>query len=92
MQALAELAKPIYPEEMLSADWKFIKEKLGVTDEDLERWMHMAPVAHKFYGSDQWIYTVLEKPYVTVRHWVGNRLRAVKRWFKEPNEISESWT
>ena len=50
-EALAELAKPPYPEELQAADREYTVKKLGITDADFEAIMQAAPRKFTDYPS-----------------------------------------
>jgi N-acetyl sugar amidotransferase len=48
-EALAELEKPIYPQQLFETDYEFVIKKLGFTDTSFQDYIKTAPVAHDMY-------------------------------------------
>jgi N-acetyl sugar amidotransferase len=72
-EALAELAKPIYPEELLARDYDFVIKKLGLSKAEFEAIMNTSPRAHADFPIEQNIYD---------RYPVLKFGRAPWQWFK----------
>lgn len=54
-EALEELKKPLYSEEELNRDRKYVIKKLGFSDEEFTAIMNEKPKAHTDYKSDEWL-------------------------------------
>ena len=50
-EALIELSKPIYPEELFKTDYDFVLKKLGFTDQEFKNYLATSPVNHNLYES-----------------------------------------
>lgn len=72
-EALAELAKPVYDEELLRSDYDFVIKKLGVSQATFEQWMNSPPVPHTAYPVEKEIYE---------RVPVLKILKPLWQWFK----------
>ncbi len=48
-EAMAELAKPIYNEQVFTEDYEFVLKKLGFTQAEFEAIMDTPPVSHRHY-------------------------------------------
>lgn len=52
-EALEELAKPIYDEEVFKQDYEFVLKKLGFTEADFKEIMNKPPVSHYAYDYEK---------------------------------------
>lgn len=55
-EAIAELEKPIYNEDLLRADYDFVIKKLGLTKDEFEKIMAQPVVPHSHYPIEKNIY------------------------------------
>lgn len=62
-EALNEMKKELYPAEEFIADKKYILDKLGITDEEFEKYMTMPLKSHFDYPTNHKLYTFLRKIY-----------------------------
>lgn len=69
-RALALLEQPPYPDpEQELQDTRFVKKKLGFTDEWLEEYLRAPGVPHTAYPSEKWLWDALD----SARRLVGGR-------------------
>jgi hypothetical protein len=50
-EAMQELNKPMYPEELFKTDYDFVLKKLGFTDQEFKNYIDTPPVHHNQYES-----------------------------------------
>ena len=58
-EALKELKKPLYTKEQFEADKTFVLEKMGISEEEFEEYMHLPLRHHRDFKSDQWLFNLL---------------------------------
>ena len=73
-EALEEMKKPIYPEEQLLTDKKFVLKKLGFSEQAFADYLKADPVPHDFYSNDPGSY---QPNYVAARHYLGKIKRKI---------------
>ncbi|HEY9176035.1 MAG TPA: N-acetyl sugar amidotransferase [Flavipsychrobacter sp.] len=76
-EALAELAKPIYDEQVFKEDYEFVLKKLGLSREELEKIMDTPPVSHYAYDYEM----AVDKRYPALKplKYIFRKLFPVKR-------------
>jgi len=68
-EALEELSKPPYTKEREEEDRVFVLKKLGMSEEEFEKFMNTVPKRGEEYPSTQWVFTTL-RPFVNMaRRW-----------------------
>lgn len=76
-QALEELAKPIYDEQVFKEDYEFVLKKLGLTRGELEEIMDTPPVSH--YAYDYEMAVDKRYPLLTPVKYIYRKIFPVKK-------------
>lgn len=72
-EALEELKKPIYPEELLKNDFSFVMKKLNLTEEEFEKIMSLPRKEHTDFKIEKsvWDTYTLLKPFKKIRNSIS---------------------
>lgn len=57
-EALAELALPTYPADLLATDKEFVAKKIGLTVDEFEHIVKTAPHPYSDYATEEWLYKI----------------------------------
>ena len=76
-EALKELEKPLYEEDELERDKRYVLEKLGLSEREFEDFMKRPMKKHQEYRTDEWIRSPLSR-LMKIR-WLKNLYIAVFR-------------
>jgi N-acetyl sugar amidotransferase len=76
-EAIAELAKPIYDEQVFKEDYEFVLKKLGFTRDEFEAIMDNPPVSH--YAYDYEMAVDKRYPLLTPVKYIYRKIFPVKR-------------
>jgi len=60
-QAIVDLRRPPYDPELMKSDRLFFIKKLGLTNEEFEAWISVAPQSHYNYKSDEKLLKIVRK-------------------------------
>ncbi len=75
-EALEELNKPTYNEDLKQQDYAYALKKFDISENVFEKYMNEAPIPHKFYGT-QWDKKPFKKYYIFKRT-IGPLLKYLK--------------
>jgi len=72
---------PYSDEQILKEDKEYVLKKLGLTNEEFEKYIDSPSVPHSYYPSNEWMYNQLTKQFLIVKKLIGVISTAFKRKF-----------